>query len=136
MATDTGAGNASICGVLSKDARLRIVRLLYDNVRTMRKLAEILGVTPPAVIKYMRGVAHPSDRVVCRAIEVASEIDPALLYDIKDIIRDDVLSSLEAFLRWASNKEVLTRGDIEAVEAALGRYKLLVLGSVSSPLVK
>ncbi|MCE4609841.1 MAG: helix-turn-helix domain-containing protein, partial [Desulfurococcales archaeon] len=72
--------------VISKRSRRRIVEILAAT-RSMRGLAEEIGVSPAAIHKYITGKTHPSDEVVKRMIELADyeetrKIAEAILDDL------------------------------------------------------
>ncbi len=61
-----------IIHMLSKDARRRIIEYLVREYGAS-EVAELLGVSKPAVTKYIRHKTHPSDKTMERVLEVADE---------------------------------------------------------------
>ncbi|MGC9072454.1 MAG: helix-turn-helix domain-containing protein [Acidilobus sp.] len=89
--------------LLSKDARKRIIELLSSS-RGVRRLADELGVTPAAVSKYLRGTTHPSDRVIAKAIELATPEEAA---EISKIIAEVLLEGVNDYVRWSVERGVV-----------------------------
>ena len=116
-----------MCHAISKTARSRIIEILAET-RSRRELARLLGITPPAVLKYMRGKTHPSDEVICRALEVAMDAE---LLRIKEVIIEGISKSLEVTLRWLSDRELLSPQDISRLEKIISSKTLSILGSKS-----
>ena len=98
--------------LLGKDARLRIIEVLAAT-RAHKEVAELLGVTPAAVTKYLSRRTHPSDRVLLRAIEAAA---PEEKRRIAEIVRDELLSGLKSYMDWAIEEGVFTREDLHRME--------------------
>ncbi len=89
--------------LLSKEARKRIIELLASS-RGVRRLADELGVTPAAVSKYLRGMTHPSDRVIAKAIELAT---PEEATEISKIVAEVLLEGVNDYVRWSVEKGVV-----------------------------
>ncbi|MGC9210004.1 MAG: helix-turn-helix domain-containing protein [Acidilobus sp.] len=89
--------------LLSKEARKRIIELLAAS-RGVRRLAEELGVTPAAVSKYLRGTTHPSDKVMARAIQLATPEEAA---EISKIVAEVLLEGVNDYVRWSVEKGVV-----------------------------
>ncbi|ESQ25724.1 MAG: helix-turn-helix protein [uncultured Acidilobus sp. JCHS] len=89
--------------LLSKEARRKIIEVLASS-RGVRRLADELGVTPAAVSKYLRGLTHPSDRVVEKAIEAATS-EEAL--EISKIVAEVLLEGVDDYVRWSIEKGVM-----------------------------
>jgi predicted transcriptional regulator len=106
------ASTAKFIHLLGKDARLRIVEVLAST-RTHKEVAELLGVTPAAVTKYLTRRTHPSDHVLARALEAVEGEELRL---ISEIIRDELLAGLRSYMAWALERGILTRDDIHRIE--------------------
>jgi predicted transcriptional regulator len=115
------------CHAISKQARSEIIKIMLRG-RSQRELARLLGITPPAVIKYLRETTHPSDEVICRALSVASVSE---LIEIKDIIINDLIKSLTDAYRWALEAQLLEPNDISLIEDMVSRVRLSSLGTKS-----
>ena len=89
--------------LLGKEARRKIIEKLASS-KGVRRLADELGVTPAAVSKYLRGQTHPSDRVILRAIET---LEPEDALEVSKIIEEELLSGLEDYIEWATEKGVV-----------------------------
>jgi predicted transcriptional regulator len=89
--------------LLGKETRRRIIELMASE-RGVRRLADELGVTPAAISKYLRGETHPSDKVVERAIEVASA-EEAL--EISKIVSSELVEGIDDFIGWSMEKGVV-----------------------------
>ena len=79
---------------LSKDARQRVIEVLLRR-RTLKELANELGVTEAAVSKFWRGIIHPSDETLMRALEIADEEERK---EIMDIAFEDLMDAIEELL--------------------------------------
>lgn len=101
--------------LLGKEARLEIIRVLLRN-RSIKELAESLGVTPPAVVKYLAGRTHPSDTTMQRALRIADEDELNLIYSI--IIRE-LASGLEEAVQEAMENNALKKSDIRFLRTIL-----------------
>lgn len=67
--------------LLSPTARREILKVLLER-RSLRELAGQLGVSPSAIVKYMRGWATPRDEVIARAIEIADDEEWKRIHEI------------------------------------------------------
>jgi len=105
--------------LLGKDARLEIIRILLRN-RSIKDLAQSLGVTPPAVVKYLAGRTHPSDTTMQRALRIADDDESNLIYSI--IIRE-LASGLEEAVREAIEKNALKNSDVRFLRTVLRRIE-------------
>lgn len=101
--------------LLSKNARLEIIKVLLGS-RSVKALAEELGVTPPAVLKYLSGRTHPSDATLMNAISCAD--GPELVEIFKIIIRE-LLSGLEDSVEDAIEAGALREDAAKRLESAL-----------------
>ncbi len=110
--------------VISKRSRRRIVEILAAT-RSMRGLAEEIGVSPAAIHKYITGKTHPSDEVVKRMIELA---DYEETRKIAEAILDDLSTALDEFILWALEKDVLTNRDLDRLEASINKARLVLRG--------
>ncbi|MEB3851574.1 MAG: DNA-binding protein [Desulfurococcales archaeon] len=118
MASGGRGGGGGVPGFvhrLSKDARISIIQVLAAQ-RTHREVAEMLGVTPAAVTKYLYRRTHPSDAVILRALEAAGEEE---LKVIADIMLDDLLGGIKSLIDWALDNGLLAREDIRKIEEAI-----------------
>ena len=105
---------------LSKNARRRIIEVLAST-RSQRDLAEDLGVTPAAVNKYLSGATHPSDRVLAKAISVATRTE---IEEISMIIAEDLIGGLEDYIKWAMENKILYYRSLERLESLAAKSKL------------
>jgi predicted transcriptional regulator len=119
------------CHAISKDTRKKIIEILSRR-RSRRELAKLLGITPPAVIKYLKGLTHPSDEVVCKALEIADEDE---LLAIKKEIVKDILGSLEALYKWIIEGQLISQEDVKSLDLVFSSIKLSLLGA-RSPLMR
>lgn len=76
---------------LSKEARFKIIDLLLST-RSIRQLAEELGISTTAVRKYINRKTHPSDNTVERALEIMAPYEEEKLVKI---IIDDLAEALK-----------------------------------------
>ncbi|MEB3778994.1 MAG: helix-turn-helix domain-containing protein [Desulfurococcales archaeon] len=105
---------------LSKDARRRIIEVLASG-RSQRDLAEDLGVTPAAVNKYLSGTTHPSDRILLRALTIASRAE---MEEISMIIAEDLISGLEDYIKWAMENKTLYYRSLDRIESLATKSRL------------
>ena len=62
---------------LGKEGRRELVEIAAEAAGGATRLAEVLGVTPQAIYKFLNERAHPSDRVVMRILEFLSASAPS-----------------------------------------------------------
>ena len=105
---------------VSKEARREIVRVMLRD-RSQRELAELMGVSPAAVTKYIYGRTHPSDDTLMRLVRSAS---PRELEEIAHIILEDLVGGLISFIDWASERRILPVDSVRSLEEAVGRARL------------
>ncbi len=105
---------------VSKEARREIVRVMLRD-RSQRELAELMGVSPAAVTKYIYGRTHPSDDTLMRLVRSAS---PRELEEIARIILEDLVEGLISFIDWASERRILPVDSVRSLEEAVGRARL------------
>lgn len=105
---------------LSKEARFKIVDALLSS-RTAKSLAEELGVSRSAIVKYVDRETHPSDRVIAKAIEIAAPYERDVIIRI---VIDDLVEALkklnDSLDRERYRKYLLSRIE-EAVGANVGK---------------
>jgi predicted transcriptional regulator len=106
--------------MLGKDARRRIIGVLLES-RSYREAAELLGVTPAAIAKYMSGRTHPSDRVVLRALRVAA---PEERREIAQIIVEEFMEGLESLVDWLLEEGIVDRRLARGLEEAAAKLRL------------
>ncbi|WP_232018766.1 helix-turn-helix domain-containing protein [Sulfodiicoccus acidiphilus] len=87
---------------VSKEGRRQILEILLRK-RSRSEVASMLGVTPAAITKYLKGNTHPSDEVLRRCVDFADEEER---FEIKRIILDDITSSLKEFLGEEGEEEL------------------------------
>ena len=90
------ADDAHFIHMLGKQARLRIVELLVER-RGVRAAAELLGVSPAAVSKFLNGDTAPSDKVVARAFMNAG---PGELEEMLHIALEEFLRGAYSLAAW------------------------------------
>ena len=119
-----------LCHALSKDARRALVELArLGGGYSMRSLAKELGVTPPAVKKYIDGTTHPKDEVVCKLIDIVfSSVE--LREEAKNIIVNDIVEVIESFLAYLMERGLLSRTDLEELQRVVSKYRLGLLGAL------
>jgi len=105
---------------LRGEARRKIIMILARH-RSYRDLAALLGVSPAAIHKYLAGKSLPGDGVVERALSIADRYEKS---EIARVIMKDIAETLEDFLRWALEEEVLDAGSIEELGDIVARAKL------------
>ena len=110
---------------VGKRARRRIIEVLALG-RSRRELAEQLGVSATAVVKYLDGRTHPSDEVLARAISIAS---PEEKREISEIIGEDLRESIEDFISWCIEEGVFPGRVLSSIEKSILKAKLAVVGS-------
>jgi len=81
--------------MLGKDARKEVISYALKKY-SISELSNMLGVSKPAVIKYIKGTTHPSDEVLQRLMEEAS-ID--LRRKIYEMIAGELLEAFEGLLK-------------------------------------
>ncbi len=116
--------------LLGKEARLKIIEVLAAT-RSHREVAELLGVTPAAVTKYLSRRTHPSDAVVARALEAATGDERRR---IAEIIREEMLSGLKSYIEWALSEGLFTREDLHKIEEVVYGSVLLSARPGRAPL--
>jgi predicted transcriptional regulator len=82
-----------IIHMIGKDARRRIIELLvraYGPSQT----AQLLGVSKPAVTKYMKGETHPTDSVIARVLE---RVDDNILQGVLLIIGQELINAVNDY---------------------------------------
>jgi predicted transcriptional regulator len=87
---------------LSKQARRRILDFMLAR-RSLRELAEILEVTPAAIAKYKSGATHPSDEVLIRLFENASDSE---VEELVRIVMEDLMEAINSLCSYARSKGV------------------------------
>ncbi|NON61966.1 helix-turn-helix domain-containing protein [Acidianus sp. RZ1] len=106
---------------LGKEARHDIIEIMLEN-RSRKALADELGLTPTAVIKFSRGMTHPSDDTILKIMEIANgkerqkilkimlnELVSSLIEIINEYpdIKDEKLDELRKILDELENREVM-----------------------------
>jgi transcriptional regulator with XRE-family HTH domain len=86
---------------LSKNARFKIIDLLLST-RSIRQLAEELGVSTTAIRKYLSRRTHPSDETLVKAINIMAPYEEERLIRI---IIDDLVEAIKR-LYGSLNKDV------------------------------
>ena len=117
-----------LCKYISAEARRRIVEYLMSSRGRKREVARVLGVSPPAVIKYERGGAAPRAEVLCRVLFEPGRVSYDEAEGIKQIILEDIVEYITEFLKWAVERNLLTESDIKAISSPLTRASLALLG--------
>ena len=107
---------------LSKEARQRIIEILLKK-RTLKELANELGVTEAAVSKFWRGLIHPSDETLMKAFEIADEDERR---EILDVAFEDLMAAMEELLTEERYRERLK----EALSLMERKEKALLPGLV------
>ncbi len=79
---------------LSKEARQEIINILLEK-RSRKELAEELGITPAAIVKFTKGLTHPSDDTILKTFEIANDEEKKRIVDV--ILNDLVNSVIEVF---------------------------------------
>ncbi len=95
--------------LLSKDARRRVVEVMLTG-RSLRELSELINVTPAAISKYRSGATHPSDEVLSRMLESASESE---LEEIAMIAFNDLYSGFMNLIEWMLEKKLVNGSVLE-----------------------
>ncbi len=111
---------AAFVHMLGKDARRRIIEVLVSG-RSVREAAELLGVTPAAVSKYLSGRTHPSDEVLARALRAAGGGE---LREMVDVIVDEFLDGVDSLVQWLVDQGVPDRRLARGLEEAAARLRL------------
>ncbi len=106
--------------MLGKEARRRIVEVLVEG-RSLREAAELLGVTPAAVSKYLSGRTHPSDRVVERALRAASSGERRLM---AQVVVEEYVIGLSSLVDWLLEEGLADRRLARALEEAAAKLRL------------
>ncbi|MEB3860478.1 MAG: helix-turn-helix domain-containing protein [Desulfurococcales archaeon] len=114
---------------VGKKARRRIIEVLALS-RSRRDLAEQLGVSATAVVKYLEGRTHPSDEVLARAIGIAS---PEEKREISEIIGEDLRESIEDFINWCIEEGAFPGKILSEIEKSILKAKLTVVGARVEP---
>ncbi|WP_338599645.1 helix-turn-helix domain-containing protein [Sulfolobus tengchongensis] len=84
---------------LGKDARLHIIHILLRN-RGKKELADELGITPAAITKYLKGITHPSDEIIKKSIQIASD------EEYNEIIKTIITDLTEALIELIENVDI------------------------------
>lgn len=79
---------------LSKEARFRIIETLLST-RTVKSLAEELGVSRNAIKKYISRETHPSDETIARVFEI---IAPYEKEAVVKIVIDDLIEAIKKLI--------------------------------------
>lgn len=106
--------------MLGKDARRRIIEVIVSR-RSVGEAAELLGVTPAAVSRYLSGRTHPSDEVLARALRAAGGGE---LREIVDVIVDEFLDGVDSLVQWLVDQGVPDRRLARGLEEAAARLRL------------
>ena len=106
--------------MLGKDARRRIIEVIVSR-RSVGEAAELLGVTPAAVSRYLSGRTHPSDEVVARALRAAGGGE---LREMVDVIVDEFLDGVDSLVQWLVDQGVPDRRLARGLEEAAARLRL------------
>ncbi|AAK40462.1 helix-turn-helix domain-containing protein [Saccharolobus solfataricus] len=103
---------------LGKDARLHIIHILLQN-RSKKELADELGITPAAITKYLKGITHPSDEIIEKCIEIASEDEE--YHEIIKVIVSDITEALMELLREIGIEKMIDNEDIQKLKKLLDK---------------
>ncbi len=76
---------------LSKDARYKIIDIMLST-RSIRQLAEELGVSSTAIRKYISRKTHPSDETMYRVLETMAPYEEERLITI---MIDDIIEAVK-----------------------------------------
>ncbi len=76
---------------LSKDARYKIIDIMLST-RSIRQLAEELGVSSTAIRKYISRKTHPSDETMYRVLKIMAPYEEERLITI---IIDDIIEAVK-----------------------------------------
>jgi predicted transcriptional regulator len=117
-------GGWTFIHLLGKDTRRYIIAILLEN-RSYRELADMLGVTPAAIVKYVSGKTHPSDRVIERAVMRASREEKEA---IAAAIADEVVHGLKSLVNWMLEEGIIDKGLVRGLEDAAARLRLASVG--------
>jgi len=85
---------------ISKEARYKIIDIMLST-RSITELARVLGISPTAVRKYVKRIAHPSDTVLARAIEQAEMYEKAAIIEV---IINDLLEAVAKLYKSVDDK--------------------------------
>ncbi|MCE4617225.1 MAG: helix-turn-helix domain-containing protein [Desulfurococcales archaeon] len=94
---------------MSKRLRRIIIEELV-NTYSGKGLAELLGVSPAAVSKYLSGVMHPSDKTMIRALSLLKGEQKRKIYQmIVDELANGLYKSVREFHRYIEWSPSLSR---------------------------
>ncbi len=108
------------------ETRRKLIEILAMEL-SYRQLAYSLGVTPPAIYKYLSGKATPRDTVVEKALVLAADLG---IDDIGDEIINDIATELEELIKILVNLNLIAPGSLSRLSDIIMRAKL-VLASMS-----
>ncbi len=114
------SGDWKFIHLLGKDARRYIIAILLEN-RSYRELADMLGVTPAAIAKYMSGKTHPSDRIVEKALRGATREEKEA---IASTVSSEILEGLRSLVTWMLEEGVIDKSLVKGLEDAAARLRL------------
>ncbi|ARM75739.1 hypothetical protein [Acidianus manzaensis] len=107
---------------ISKEAREDIISILLEN-RSKKELANELGVTPTAILKFSKGVTHASDETIEKAIEISNEEERKR---IVEVILNDLISSLIEIIKENPEIEIEKINELRKVLDEIEKTRLLV----------
>jgi predicted transcriptional regulator len=94
---------------ISKEAREEIISELLSH-RSRKELADELGITPAAIVKFSSGKTHPSDETIMKALKIANDDEKK---KILRIIVNDLVSSIVEIL---SNNPTIAEENLEELK--------------------
>ncbi len=105
---------------ISKEARYRIIEVLAST-RSLKQLAQELGVSSAAVNKYLSRRMHPSDQTIARALEILYDYERERIYQI---IIDDLFNALSKLVdTTCGESEYLRRYILERLYGLIRRIE-------------
>jgi len=108
---------------ISKEAREEIISELLSH-RSRKELADELGITPAAIVKFSMGKTHPSDETIMRALNIANDEEKK---KILQIIINDLVSSIVEIL---SNNPTIAEENLEELKKIISEIDKKTLSSL------
>jgi len=103
---------------ISKEARYRIIELLLTT-RSVRQLANELGVSATAVKKYIERKTHPSDTTMVKLLTILAPYEQDKVYEL---IINDLFDALARLVELVKDNEQL----LNMIREKLKEVELLV----------
>ncbi|BDB97018.1 helix-turn-helix domain-containing protein [Saccharolobus caldissimus] len=113
---------------LGKEARLHIIYILLQN-RGKKELSQELGITPAAITKYLKGKTHPSDNIIRKCLDIATEEEYELIINI---IISDLTNAIIELIENVDAKFIVKNENVRKLKKIIDETQTKLLSTSSS----